>query len=75
VAKKKKAPPDLETLVKDGFITEKAAAGFKCPECGTPLFYRPAPDPRAPDRLLIWHGKSDKCKRLLLYTGGKIVTR
>jgi hypothetical protein len=75
VDKNRKAPPELEVLVKEGYITKSAAAGFKCPECGTAFRYRRPKTPKSGDELIIWHPRTGKCKMLLLYADGKIKER
>ncbi len=71
-AKHKQAPPDLERLVKEGFISKAAASGFKCPDCGASLRYRRPKRLKAADELMVWHPRSRKCKRLVLYSDGTV---
>ncbi len=75
VAKHKKAPPDLARLAKEGFISIGGANGFRCPDCNRALSYRRPKRLNSADELMVWHPRSRKCKRLLLYSDGKIKER
>lgn len=77
VEKNARAPAELVFLVRDGFITDLASGGFKCPECGARLGYRPLSGTklRAPGELLVWHARSSTCKRLVLYADGSVEER
>ncbi len=69
VEKHKKAPPDLEALIKASLITRQAAAGLKCPGCAATFRYRQPRNVKGSEELLIW------CKKRILYADGKTKDR
>jgi tetratricopeptide (TPR) repeat protein len=70
--KHRRAPTSLEELLTGGFIGEKAAAGFKCPECGVELRYRQPKDLDDAEAVMIWHPAGGKCRQLIMYADGKV---
>ncbi len=72
VDKRGKAPESIGVLKTESFITEEACCGFRCPDCGAELNYKRPRQLRTGDELMLWHPKTDRCKRLILRANGKI---